>query len=213
MNIVDNFIKIREDLKSISNFTEIIAVSKKFSLDFIKPLIDFGHTHYGENRVKEAVEKWSSILKINANLKIHLVGTLQSNKVTEVFKVFSFIHSLDNGHLAKKLHDEEIKQNKKLKYFIQVNLAGEEQKSGISLEKFEDFFFYCKNTLSLNVIGLMCIPPINSNPEVYFNKLKDLANKHSLKELSMGMSNDFKLAAKYGSTFVRIGTGIFGARN
>ena len=212
MTVVNNFIKIKKEIELISDKTDIIAVSKNFSLDKIAPLIDFGHLHFGENRVNEAIDKWVEVLKTNVSLKIHLVGRLQSNKVKDVFKVFSYIHSLDNIKLAEKLANEEILQKKKIKYFIQLNLANESQKSGISISDFDSFFLKCSKDLKLDIIGLMCIPPINSNPETYFKKLNEISIEYNLKQLSMGMSSDYMQAIKYGSTFIRVGTGIFGPR-
>ena len=212
MIVVNNFIKIKKEIELISDKTDIIAVSKNFSIDKIAPLIDFGHLHFGENRVNEAIDKWAEVLKTNASLKIHLVGRLQSNKVKDVFKVFSYIHSLDNIKLAEKLANEEMLHKKKLKYFIQLNLGNESQKSGISISNFDSFFLKCSKDLKLDIIGLMCIPPINSNPETYFKKLNEISIEYNLKQLSMGMSSDYIQAIKYGSTFVRIGTALFGSR-
>jgi pyridoxal phosphate enzyme (YggS family) len=212
MIVVNNFIKIKKEIELISDKTDIIAVSKNFSLDKIRPLIDFGHLHFGENRVNEATDKWSEVLKTNTSLKIHLIGRLQSNKVKDVFKVFSYVHSLDNIKLAEKLANEEILQKKKIKYFIQLNLANEPQKSGILFNDFDVFYSKCTKDLKLDVIGLMCIPPVHSNPEIYFKKLNEISIQYNLNHLSMGMSSDYMQAIKYGSTFIRVGTGIFGPR-
>lgn len=212
MIVVNNFIKIKKEIELISDKTDIIAVSKNFSLDKIRPLIDFGHLHFGENRVNEATDKWAEVLKTNTSLKIHLIGRLQSNKVKDVFKVFSYIHSLDNIKLAEKLANEEILQKKKIKYFIQLNLANEPQKSGILFNDFDVFYSKCTQDLKLDVIGLMCIPPVHSNPETYFKKLNEISIQYNLNHLSMGMSSDYMQAIKYGSTFIRVGTGIFGPR-
>lgn len=212
MTVVNNFIKIKKEIELISDKTDIIAVSKNFSLDKIAPLIDFGHLHFGENRVNEAIDKWAEVLKTNTSLKIHLIGRLQSNKVKDVFKVFSYIHSLDNIKLAEKLANEEILQKKKIKYFIQLNLANEPQKSGILFNAFDAFYSKCTKDLKLDVIGLMCIPPVHSNPETYFKKLNEISIQYNLNHLSMGMSSDYMQAIKYGSTFIRVGTGIFGPR-
>lgn len=212
MTVVNNFIKIKKEIELISDKTDIIAVSKNFSLDKIRPLIDFGHLHFGENRVNEAIDKWAEVLKTNASLKIHLIGRLQSNKVKDVFKVFSYIHSLDNIKLAEKLANEEMLQKKKIKYFIQLNLANEPQKSGILFNAFDAFYSKCTKDLKLDVIGLMCIPPVHSNPETYFKKLNEISIQYNLDHLSMGMSSDYMQAIKYGSTFIRVGTGIFGPR-
>lgn len=212
MIVLNNFIKIKKEIELISDKTDIIAVSKNFSLEKISPLIDFGHLHFGENRVNEAIDKWAEVLKINTSLKIHLIGRLQSNKVKDVFKVFSYIHSLDNIKLAEKLANEEILQKKKIKYFIQLNLANEPQKSGILFNDFDVFFSKCTKDLKLDIIGLMCIPPVHSNPETYFKKLNEISIQYNLNHLSMGMSSDYIQAIKYGSTFIRVGTGIFGPR-
>ncbi len=212
MTVVNNFIKIKKEIELISDKTDIIAVSKNFSLDKIAPLIDFGHLHFGENRVNEAIDKWAEVLKTNTSLKIHLIGRLQSNKVKDVFKVFSYIHSLDNIKLAEKLANEEMLHKKKIKYFIQLNLANEPQKSGILFNAFDAFYSKCTKDLKLDVIGLMCIPPVHSNPETYFKKLNEISIQYNLNHLSMGMSSDYMQAIKYGSTFIRVGTGIFGPR-
>ena len=212
MTVVNNFIKIKKEIELISDKTDIIAVSKNFSLDKIAPLIDFGHLHFGENRVNEAIDKWAEVLKTNTSLKIHLIGRLQSNKVKDVFKVFSYIHSLDNIKLAEKLANEEMLHKKKIKYFIQLNLANEPQKSGILFNAFDAFYSKCTKDLKLDIIGLMCIPPVHSNPETYFKKLNEISIQYNLNHLSMGMSSDYMQAIKYGSTFIRVGTGIFGPR-
>ncbi len=190
---------------------KIIAVSKTFKLDKILPLIEYGHLDYGENKVQEALEKWSEIKKNNLDINLHLIGKLQTNKVKFAINIFDYIHSLDSEKLAKKIADEEIKQKKKIKLFIQVNIGDESQKSGVPKNQVKDFFIYCKK-LNLNVIGLMCIPPINENPEQYFSEIKFINEKLNLKELSMGMSTDYLKAIDYSSTFLRIGSSIFGKR-
>lgn len=213
MNIIKNLNIILNDIKKNPNLrTQIIAVSKTFDLNYIKPLIDFGHLHYGENRVSEAILKWSSEVIRNSNLKIHLIGKLQSNKIKEALKLFSYIHSLDSKKLAVMLDEEQKKNSIDIKYFIQINIGNEKQKSGISLDDLDDFVNFCKLKTKLNVIGFMCIPPINSSSEIYFRKLKNLADKYNYTELSMGMSNDYMIAIKNGATFLRIGSGIFGQR-
>jgi pyridoxal phosphate enzyme (YggS family) len=213
MNIIKNLNIILNDIKKNPNLrTQIIAVSKTFDLNYIKPLIDFGHLHYGENRVNEAILKWSSEVIRNSNLKIHLIGKLQSNKIKEALKLFSYIHSLDSKKLAFMLDEEQKKNSIDIKYFIQINIGNEKQKSGISLDDLDDFVNFCKLKTKLNVIGFMCIPPINSSSEIYFRKLKNLADKYNYTELSMGMSNDYMMAIKNGATFLRIGSGIFGQR-
>jgi len=212
MNIVNNFKIIYKVVNDLKNDVKIIAVSKTFTLDYIKPLVDFGHLDYGENKVQEAKEKWSQILKINNNLKIHMIGKLQSNKAEEAVNIFSFIHSLDNEKLANKLAAAEKNNNKRLKYFIQVNIAEEEQKSGIFLNHFKSFLTFCKSELKLDIIGLMCLPPINVSPVKYFSLIRELAIENNLPDLSMGMSHDYQEAIRHGSTFLRIGSEIFGNR-
>ena len=198
------------NLDSLNKLT-IIAVSKTFPLEKIMPLIDHGHKDYGENKVQEAVEKWSNIKLEKSDLKLHLLGKLQTNKVKFAIRIFDFIHSVDNTKLAKKIADEQSKSNKKVKIFIQVNLGQEEQKSGISKNNLKDFYLYCKN-LKLDVIGLMCIPPINQNPTPFFQELERLNKSLNLKELSMGMSSDYIEAVENSSTYLRIGSAIFGQR-
>jgi len=193
------------------NTLTIIAVSKTFPLEKIIPLIKHGHKDYGENKVQEAVEKWSNIKLEKSDLKLHLLGKLQTNKVKFAIRIFDFIHSVDNKKLAKKIADEQLKLNKKVKIFIQVNLGQEEQKSGISKNNLKDFYLYCKN-LKLDVIGLMCIPPINQNPTPFFQELERLNKSLNLKELSMGMSSDYIEAVENSSTYLRIGSAIFGQR-
>ena len=187
----------------------IIAVSKTFKLDHIIHLIQHGHTHYGENKVQEAVEKWENLKNKNDNLQLHLIGKLQTNKVKFAVKLFDYIHSLDSEKLARKIASFE---NKNLKLFIQVNIGNEEQKSGISVNQLIDFYDFCKD-LKLNIVGLMCIPPIHDDSVKYFKKMLDLKQKHNFNELSMGMSSDYLDALQHGSTFLRIGSDIFGKRN
>jgi pyridoxal phosphate enzyme (YggS family) len=213
MNIIKNLNIILNEIKKNPNLRiQIIAVSKTFDLNYIKPLIDFGHLHYGENRVSEAILKWSSEVKKNPNLKIHLIGKLQSNKIKEALKLFSFVHSLDSKKLAILVDEEQKKNSIDIKYFIQINIGNEKQKSGILLDDLDDFVNFCKLKTKLNIIGFMCIPPINSPPDFYFKKLKNLADKYNYTELSMGMSNDYIIAIKNSATFLRIGSGIFGQR-
>jgi len=190
---------------------KIIAVSKTFKIDHIMPLINHGHQDYGENKVQEATEKWTEIKKENKNIKLHLIGGLQTNKVRNAIQLFDYIHSLDSKKLADKISYQQKEQNVDSKIFIQVNLGKEEQKSGIPEEELLDFYKYCKN-LNLNIIGLMCIPPFNQDSTKYFSRMQELNKKIGLKELSMGMSGDYLNAIKYGSTFVRIGSDIFGQR-
>ena len=214
MDIIKNFTKVLNEIKKYTNTTpQIIAVSKTFDLNHIKPLINFGHFHYGENRVNEAVLKWSNEIKKNSNLKIHLLGKLQSNKIEDALKIFSYIHSLDSKKLALLLDEEQNKRLINIKYFIQVNIGNEVQKSGVTLNELDDFINFCRLKTKLNVIGLMCIPPFKELPDFYFKKLKEAAKKNNLYELSMGMSNDYISGINNGSTFLRIGSAIFGERS
>ena len=212
IHALENFKKIDDIVKKVSNKVNIIAITKTYPLEIINPLIDFGHLDYGENRVKEAITKWSDLLKKKNDLKIHMVGNLQTNKAKDAVSIFSYIHSLDSEKLANILSKEEKAINKKIKYFIQVNFDNEKQKSGISVDLLDDFVKFTKNDLTLDVVGLMCIPPVNSNPGLYFSALKKMADKNKLSELSMGMSNDYKEAIDHGATFIRIGSSIFGQR-
>jgi len=212
IHALENFKKIDDIVKKVSNKVNIIAITKTFPLEIINPLIDYGHLDYGENRVKEAITKWSNLLKKKNDLKIHMVGNLQTNKAKDAVSIFSYIHSLDSEKLANILSKEEKAINKKIKYFIQVNFDNEKQKSGISVDLLDDFVKFTKNDLTLDVVGLMCIPPVNSNPCSYFSALKKMADKNKLSELSMGMSNDYKEAIDHGATFIRIGSSIFGQR-
>ena len=191
---------------------KIIAVSKTFKLDHIKPLIDFGHKHFGENKVQEAIEKWTNIKKENKNIKLHLIGRLQSNKVKNALRIFDYIHSLDSEKLANKISQYQKENNLNTKLFIQINIGNEEQKSGINENNINNFYNYCKN-LNLNIIVLMCIPPVNINTENYFKKMQLLKNKIKLDELSMGMSSDYLTAIKFDASYIRLGSSIFGQRN
>jgi pyridoxal phosphate enzyme (YggS family) len=213
-NTVKNLIYIEDLIKSRVNLDKlptIIAVSKTFPIENVLPLIEHGHLHYGENKVQEALDKWSDI-KFNADIKLHLIGGLQTNKVKFALQIFDYIHSLDSERLATKIADEQVKQGKKPKIFIQVNIGNEEQKSGINKEKLGDFYKFCKN-LNLDVIGTMCIPPNDSNTEEYFSEMKDINQELNFKDLSMGMSGDYMDAVKNSATFVRVGSKIFGSRN
>ena len=191
---------------------KVIAVSKTFKLEKILPLIDYGHLDYGENKVQEAVDKWSEIKLIKQNIKLHLIGTLQTNKVKHAIKIFDYIHSVDSMKLAQKIADEQYKQKKNLKLFIQVNIGDEEQKSGVNVDQIDDLITFSKK-LNLNIVGLMCIPPVNKEPDKYFKEIKDLNNKFNLPEISMGMSSDYLKAVENSSTYLRIGSSIFGLRN
>ena len=200
------------DIESkINNRAKIIAVSKTFPIDKILPLIDHGHTDFGENKVQEAIEKWTEIKKINSQIKLHMIGKLQTNKVKFAVKIFDYIHSVDSKKLAKKICDESKKLNKKIKIFIQVNIGEEEQKVGINKKDVSRLVSYSKE-IGLDVIGLMCIPPANINAEIYFEEMNKLNKNLGFAELSMGMSSDFLIATKHFSTFVRIGSNIFGKR-
>jgi len=211
MNILNQYKKIIKNVEDYSfNYPiKLIVVTKGRSLADIQKIINAGHIHFGENRVQESANKWKDILKLNSNIKLHFLGKLQTNKVADVISNFSFIHSLDNDKLALKISIEEKKLKKTLTYFIQVNLGEENQKSGILKKDLSRFVNYCKNDLKLNIIGLMCLPPINEDSDKYFKELRQLAIDNNLKELSMGMSNDYISAIKNGSTFLRIGSAIF----
>ena len=215
---IKNLLKIKENINTnLQNVKKtivapkIIAVSKTFKIDHIMPLIDHGHLDYGENKVQEAIEKWTNIKNKNKNIKLHLIGGLQTNKVKFAVRIFDYIHSLDSKKLADKISYQLKEQNMETKIFIQVNLGKEKQKSGILEEELFDFYKYCKD-LNLNIIGLMCIPPFNQDSAKYFLRMQELNKKIGLKELSMGMSADYISAIKYDSTFVRIGSEIFGQR-
>ena len=211
---ITNLNSIKEDLKfKIKNYQniKIIAVSKTFPIEAIEPLIEHGHLEYGENKVQEALNKWTEIKIANSNIKLHLIGKLQTNKVKFALKIFDYIHSVDNKKLAKKIADEELKQKKKIKIFLQINIGKEEQKSGINKDYLQDLYFYCKN-LNLDVVGLMCIPPAGQRSEIFFKEMDLLAKKFNLLELSMGMSADYIEAAKNSATYLRIGSNIFGKR-
>ena len=211
-NIVNNLILINKKLSAINSETKIIAVSKTFPIEHIKPAIDHGHLHFGENKVQEALEKWTEIKEKNRSIKLHLIGKLQTNKVKFCLPLFDFIHSLDNIKLADKIANEQIKKNFKPKLFIQVNIGDEGQKNGVLLSQFETFYKKIEN-FELDIVGLMCIPPFVDDTEIYFKKMVEILNKTNFKELSMGMSNDYLLAAKNSATYVRIGSKIFGERS
>ena len=208
---VENSINIHLNKLNINNNPKIVAVSKTFKIDKILPLIDHGHVDYGENKVQEAFEKWTEIKKINSNIKLHMIGKLQTNKVKFAVQIFDYIHSVDSQKLAKKIADEQNKINKKIKIFLQVNIGDENQKSGINKAEINQLVSYCKE-IGLDLIGLMCIPPANIDPEGYFDEMNKLNKTLDLNELSMGMSSDFLIASKYFSTYVRIGSSIFGKR-
>ena len=217
-NIVKNLLDIQDSIKvnlneiNINNYPKIIAVSKTFKIDQILPLIDYGHIDFGENKVQEAVEKWTEVKKINPKIQLHMIGKLQTNKVKFAVKLFDYIHSVDSKKLAKKIADEQNKINKNIKIFLQVNIGDESQKSGINKNELKQLVNYCKK-INLNLIGLMCIPPVNIDSEVYFEEMKNINKEIGFTELSMGMSSDFLKAAKHQSTFIRVGSSIFGHRS
>ena len=212
--IIERFLKIQKKIKDIQKENvNIVAVSKTFPIQHIQPLIDYGHKDFGENKVQEAILKWGEIKKTKKDLSIHLIGSLQSNKAKKAVKIFDYIHSLDNEKLANKLAAAEEDLKKNLKYFIQLNIGNEKQKSGIKENLLKDFVHFCKYEKKLNIVGLMIIPPMDENTENYFKKMKDLKNILKLKYLSMGMTSDYLLAMKYGSTHLRVGTAIFGERS
>ena len=208
---IENNIKNNLDKLNFNTKPKIIAVSKTFKMDVISPLVDHGHINYGENKVQETIDKWTEIKKENPKLKLHMIGKLQTNKVKNAVKIFDYIHSVDSKKLAKKIVDEQSKINKKIKVFLQINIGAENQKSGINKNEVKYLFTYCKE-INLDVIGLMCIPPINVDPEIYYKEMYQLNMTLGLEDLSMGMSSDFFKAIKYQSTYVRIGTSIFGER-
>ena len=210
ISIISNFKKVKTIINN--DKINIIAVSKSFNYDHIKPLVDFGHNHFGENKVQEAHSKWLNIKNKFPQINLHMIGKLQSNKAKEAVSLFDFIHSLDNIKLANLLFKFEKILNKKRKYFIQVNLGKEKQKNGVDINNLDKFYKYCVNELQLNVIGLMAIPPNDGNENLYFKLLMELKDTLGLEELSIGMSGDFKIALKYNTTFVRIGSAIFGTR-
>ena len=209
MNSLDNFKVIKEKVYKLQSKSNLIIVTKNRSFETILPIIQSGHLHFGENKVQEAKEKWSTFLNDNKNVKLHLIGKLQSNKAKDAFVLFDFIHTLDSEKLAKKFSDLEKSSEKNLKYFIQVNIGNEAQKNGIDESLLADFIIFCKKDLNLNIIGLMCIPPVNLDPFPFFKKMQKLKMDNNLTELSMGMSSDYKEALDCGSTYLRIGSAIF----
>ena len=213
--IVERFIKIQSKITSIQSDkpVNIIAVSKTFPLEHVQPLIDYGHLHFGENKVQEAMAKWTEQKKLNLNLKLHMIGKLQSNKAKDAVKIFDYIHSVDNQKLADTLAKNQRSLNRSLNYFIQVNIGNEIQKSGIPVGELDSFYNYCVNEIKLKIIGLMVIPPIDQNPNKYFESMLELNKSLALESLSMGMSADYIEAIKYGSNFVRVGSSIFGPRS
>ena len=208
LNTIENSLKLK-----IKKLPSIIAVSKTFPMSEILPLINHGHIHFGENKVQESLEKWTSIKNDFTHIKLHMIGKLQTNKVKYVIPLFDYIHSLDNLRLAEKISNEQAKKNKKLKIFIQINIGDEPQKNGISIEQLENFYSKCVKELKLDIVGIMCLPPLKQNSENYFSRMKLLSEKIDVKELSMGMSADYLKAAVNGSTYLRIGSKIFGNRD
>ena len=209
MNCLDNYKAIKEEVCKLQSKSNIIVVTKNRSFDIILPIIRSGQVHFGENKVQEAKEKWVNFLNLNKDVKLHLIGKLQSNKAKDAFGLFDFIHTLDSEKLAKKFSDLELNSERKIKYFIQINIGNEVQKNGIEPSLTKDFINFCKSDLKLNIIGLMCIPPINLDPHPFFEKMQQFKIDNNLKELSMGMSSDYKEALHYGSTYLRIGSAIF----
>ena len=214
---IKNLQNIQQEVKqklvenNLSQKPNVIAVSKTFKLDHINYLIEYGHDHFGENKVQEAVDKWTEIKLSNPNIRLHLIGKLQTNKVKFAVKIFDYIHSVDSEKLAKKISDEQIKIDKKIKIFIQVNIGQEDQKSGVNLRELNSLISYCSE-INLNIVGLMCIPPINEDSTPYFEKMKKLNKENNFHELSMGMSSDYLKAAINNATYLRIGSSIFGQR-
>ena len=209
---IDNNIKVYLHKLNINSKPKIIAVSKTFKIDKILPLIEYGHVDFGENKVQEAIEKWTDIKKTNLQIKLHMIGKLQTNKVKYAIKIFDYIHSVDSAKLAKKIADEQNKANKKIKVFLQINIGDEDQKSGINKAEVSHLVAYCKG-IGLDLIGLMCIPPANVDPNNYFEEMNRINKSFGFIDLSMGMSSDYLIAAKYSATYVRVGSGIFGNRN
>ena len=216
-NTVKNLLDIEDNIKihlnklNINNQPKIVAVSKAFKIDKILPLIEYGHIDYGENKVQEAVEKWTEIKKKNSQIRLHMIGKLQTNKVKYAVQIFDYIHSVDSIKLAKKISDEQNKINKKIKIFVQVNIGQENQKSGINENELSSLISYCSE-INLDVVGLMCIPPMNEDSEIYFEKMKKLNKENNFHELSMGMSSDYLKAAINNASYLRIGSSIFGER-
>lgn len=214
---INNLIEIKKEINlknpQLTNKVNIIAVSKTFNVEKILPLIEYGHLDFGENKVQEAVDKWTELKKNRNNLNLHMIGKLQTNKVKQAVKLFDYIHSLDSIKLAKKISVEQNKINKDIRIFIQINIANEEQKSGIKIENLSNFYQVCTKEFKLNIIGLMCLPPINRDPSEYFGLMKNLTKDLTLSNLSMGMSSDYLEAIKFNSNYLRIGSKIFGKRD
>ena len=213
MSIIENYKHISSLINSLYKNTKLIVVTKNQNLDKINLIIKEGHKDFGENRVQEAITKWKNLLTEDTDLNLHLIGKLQSNKAKDAFNIFKYIHTLDNVKLAKIFSDLEKNSSRKIKYFIQVNIGDESQKNGIHVSEVNEFVRYCLFELKLQIIGLMCIPPISGDTNLYFDQLSKIANENNLKELSMGMSNDYLSALKNGSTFIRVGSGIFSEKS
>ena len=215
MNIITNFEKIKQEIKNNlpQRDVKVIAVSKTFSLEHIMPLVNHGHKHFGENKVQEAEKKWKELKKSINNLSLHMIGRLQSNKAKKAVEIFDFIHSLDSEKLANELSKRQKEKDKNLGYFIQINLGSEEQKGGLEINDLKNFNDYCVKELNLSVLGLMAIPPNDKNPEKHFKRISELNKQFNFQQLSIGMSNDYLQAIKYGASHVRIGSAIFGSRN
>ena len=211
-NVIKNFNSIKQEIIDKKN-VRLVAVTKTFPISHILPVINEGHIDFGENKVQEAMEKWTSIKQDFPKINLHLIGKLQTNKVKFVLPLFDYIHSLDNIKLASKIAEEQIKKNFKPKIFIQVNIGEEPQKGGIEISNLESFYKKCVKEFKLNIIGLMCIPPFDKDSKPYFKKMRELNQNLNLKDISMGMSDDYMEAIKQGSTFIRVGSKIFGARN
>ena len=215
MNIITNFEKIKQEIKTIKSSDEpvIIAVSKTFPLEHIMPLINYGHRNFGENKVQEAEKKWKELKNSTRDIKLHMIGSLQSNKAKKAVKLFDFIHSLDNEKLANELSKRQQEIGRNLSYFIQINLGSEEQKGGVEIINLKSFHEYCSKKLNLNIIGLMAIPPNDRQPEKHFQKISELNKQYNFHQLSIGMSGDYLKAVKYGASHIRVGSAIFGSRN
>jgi pyridoxal phosphate enzyme (YggS family) len=209
MNCLDNYKTIKEEVDKLKGKPNLIVVTKNRSFETILPIIKSGHLHFGENKVQETKEKWTPFLSNYKDIRLHLIGKLQSNKAKEAFLLFDFIHTLDSEKLAKKFSELELNSDKKIKYFIQINIGNEVQKNGIDQSIAKEFINFCRNDLKLNIIGLMCIPPNNVDPHPFFEKMQQLKSDNNLNELSMGMSSDYKEAADFGSSYLRIGSAIF----
>jgi pyridoxal phosphate enzyme (YggS family) len=209
MNYLEKFKDIKEEIYSLQKKAKLIVVTKNQTFEKILDILNLGHLDFGENKIQEAKIKWADYLKINNTINLHLIGKLQSNKVKDAFDLFKFIHTLDNEKLAKKFSELEKHSDKKIKYFIQVNIGNEQQKNGIAINSLKDFVNFCRDDMKLNIIGLMCIPPAQLDPNPFFKMMRDLNIKNNLLELSMGMSSDYKQALANGSTFTRIGSSVF----